>query len=145
MLYELNLSRIEKQLEMLRVCHFVISDLTEETTTTEIESFALARAAHLAVECMIDVGNTIIDGFIMRDPGGYMDIVDIMEDEQVIQPQIGSVLKQWVSLRDRLVRHYTEVQMSEFAPFIEERGIMLQFEQQVLAFLQTEREKGNIE
>lgn len=144
MLYELNLSRIEKQLEMLRACHSIVSDLTEKAIT-KMEGFALARAAHLAVECMIDVGNTIIDGFIMRDPGGYIDIVDIMEDEQVIQSQTGSVLKQWVLLRDRLVRHYTDIQPNEFAPFIEEREIMVQFEQQVLAFLQAEREKGNIE
>lgn len=144
MLYELNLSRIKKQLQMLRVCHSIISDLTKETTT-KIESFALARAAHLAVECMIDVGNTIIDGFIMRDPGGYIDIVDILEDEQVIHPQTGSILKKWVLLRDRLVRHYTEVQPSEFVFLIEEREKMVEFEQQVLAFLQAEREKGNIE
>ena len=36
------------------------------------------------IESIIDVGNTMIDGFIMRDPGGYEDIIDIMEDEKVI-------------------------------------------------------------
>ncbi|GAA3319942.1 hypothetical protein GCM10020331_028930 [Ectobacillus funiculus] len=30
----------------------------------------------------LDVGNAIIDGFIMRDPGSYEDIIDILVDEK---------------------------------------------------------------
>ena len=30
----------------------------------------------------------MIDGFIMRDPGGYEDIIDIMEDEKVITKEM---------------------------------------------------------
>ena len=33
---------------------------------------------------MMDVGNLMIDGFIMRDPGSYEDIIDILIDEKVI-------------------------------------------------------------
>ncbi|WP_165873848.1 DUF86 domain-containing protein [Baia soyae] len=144
MLYNLNITRIQEQLEMLRVCYSLASELQVGSKGT-MEHFALERAAHLAVECMIDVGNTIIDDFIMRDPGGYLDIVDIMEDEQVIQPSVGSVWKQWILLRDRLVRHYTEVQIDELAIFTGQCQVMIQFDHQVQTFLQAEREKGNIE
>ncbi|TCP68273.1 DUF86 domain-containing protein [Baia soyae] len=144
MLYKLNLSRIEEQLEMLRVCYSLASGLQVRSQDT-MERFALERMAHLAVECMIDVGNTIIDDFIMRDPGGYLDIVDIMEDEKVIEPSVGSVWKQWILLRDRLVRHYTDVQADELAIVTEQCQVMIQFDRQVQTFLQVEREKGNIE
>ncbi|MDQ0416552.1 uncharacterized protein YutE (UPF0331/DUF86 family) [Croceifilum oryzae] len=144
MLYKLNLSKIQEQLDMLRVCYSMASGLQLGSQGT-MERFAVERAAHLAVECMIDVGNTIIDDFIMRDPGGYLDIVDIMEDEQVIQSSVGSVWKQWILLRDRLVRHYTAVQASELAVFTEQCEMMIQFDHQVQTFLQAEREKGNIE
>ena len=30
----------------------------------------------------------MIDGFIMRDPGSYEDIIDIMEDERVITTEM---------------------------------------------------------
>ncbi|SDZ37129.1 DUF86 domain-containing protein [Thermoactinomyces sp. DSM 45892] len=144
MLYKLNISRIQEQLDMLRACHSMASEL-QIGSQGMIERFALERAAHLAVECMIDVGNTIIDDFIMRDPGGYLDIVDIMEDEQVIESSVGSVWKQWILLRDRLVRHYTEVQIDELAAFTEQYQVMIQFDHQVQMFLRIEREKGNIE
>ena len=49
-----------------------------------IHSLALERIANVLIESIIDVGNTMIDGFIMRDPGSYEDIIDIMEDERVI-------------------------------------------------------------
>lgn len=52
---------------------------------TAIEQAALERIAHTVIESMLDVGNTMIDGFIMRDPGSYEDIIDILEDEQVIE------------------------------------------------------------
>ncbi len=51
---------------------------------SKIHALALERIAHTLVESIIDVGNSMIDGFIMRDPGSYDDIIDIMEDEKVI-------------------------------------------------------------
>ena len=65
----------------------------EDWKASLIESLALARLAHVIVESMIDVGNTMIDGFIMRDPGGYEDIIDIMEDEKVITAEMSDPLK----------------------------------------------------
>ena len=35
----------------------------------------------------------MIDGFIMRDPGSYEDIIDIMEDEKVITSEMSDPLK----------------------------------------------------
>ena len=41
----------------------------------------------------------MIDGFIMRDPGSYDDIIDILEDEKVIQSEQAIPLKAFISLR----------------------------------------------
>lgn len=51
---------------------------------SEIEKRALERISHLMIECILDVGNDMIDGFIMRDPGSYDDIMDILTDEKVV-------------------------------------------------------------
>ena len=41
----------------------------------------------------------MIDGFIMRDPGSYEDIIDIMEDERVITTEMAVPLKKVIELR----------------------------------------------
>ena len=74
-----------------------------------IHSLALARLSHVVIEAIIDVGNTMIDGFIMRDPGGYDDIIDIMDDEKVITPEMSAPLKQVIGLRQMIVREFIEV------------------------------------
>lgn len=78
-----------------------------------IHSLALARLTHVVIESIIDVGNTMIDGFIMRDPGGYDDIIDIMDDEKVITPEMSDPLKKVISLRRMIVMEFIEVNTSE--------------------------------
>ena len=62
---------------------------------------ALERIVHLLVECILDTGNDMIDGFIMRDPGSYDDIMDILVDEKVVPTEEGTHLKNW----SRVVKH----------------------------------------
>ncbi|WP_257349568.1 DUF86 domain-containing protein [Pseudalkalibacillus decolorationis] len=73
------------------------------------ESLALERLAHMIIETMIDTGNKMIDGFIMRDPGSYEDIIDILEDEKVIKVEEAMGLKRVISLRKELVQNYTNL------------------------------------
>jgi len=114
MYYQVNTKRIEEQLAYLARCLSICEQMQQQAQPiSEVEEFALARALQIAVECMIDVGSLMIDGFLMRDPGGYRDIVDILEDEQVISSDLASIVKEWVQLRERLIRHYTDVKQSE--------------------------------
>ena len=81
----------------------------KEWTTDLIHSLAVARLSHVVIESIIDVGNSMIDGFIMRDPGGYDDIIDIMEDEKVITSEMSDPLKLVIGLRRMIVRDFTNV------------------------------------
>ncbi|OCA81429.1 hypothetical protein A8F95_16540 [Bacillus wudalianchiensis] len=104
-----------------------------------IEQAALERIAHIVIESMLDVGNAMIDGFIMRDPGSYEDIVDILEDEQVIEKEAAASLKAVVALRKMLVQHYTTVDYKEVKRVFEENFSALeQFPAQVRAYLTNE-------
>lgn len=76
---------------------------------SKTEQLAYERAIHLLIECILDIGNQMIDGFIMRDPGSYEDIIDILEDEQVIYDEVRASLKQLIQLRKLLVSQYTEL------------------------------------
>jgi uncharacterized protein YutE (UPF0331/DUF86 family) len=98
---ELTLQYLEKQLDLFH---------TQGQWKTSIELMALERVTHIIIETVLDIGNAIIDGFIMRDPGSYEDIVDILMDEKVVTSEMGIGLKSIVSLRKTLVQNYQEIE-----------------------------------
>jgi uncharacterized protein YutE (UPF0331/DUF86 family) len=71
-----------------------------------IQKLAIERIGHMLIESMMDIGNMIIDGFIMRDPGSFEDILDILIDEKVLPHEEGTSLKNVVNLRKSLVQEY---------------------------------------
>lgn len=77
------------------------------TPANKLETLVVERIGHMLIESMMDVGNMIIDGFIMRDPGSFEDILDILIDEKVIPNDEAVSLKEVVNLRKSLVQDYT--------------------------------------
>lgn len=75
----------------------------------EISKLALERIGQNLIECIIDIGNSMIDGFIMRDPGGYDDIIDILTDEKVITVEMEAPLKEVIDYRKIVVRDFHSV------------------------------------
>ncbi|WP_102345006.1 DUF86 domain-containing protein [Bacillus sp. Marseille-P3661] len=74
-----------------------------------IESLALERLVHIVIESILDVGNAMIDGFIMRDPGSYEDIIDILLDEKVLSADDEEPYKAVIAFRKPLVQNYLEI------------------------------------
>lgn len=74
---------------------------------------ALERIGHTLIECILDIGNDMIDGFIMRDPGSYDDIMDILTDEKVVSQAEGDSLKHLIAYRKTLVQDYLNVNHEE--------------------------------
>lgn len=62
----------------------------------EIEKKVLERIVYFLIENVLDVGNVMIDGFIMRDFGSYDDIIDILVDEKVVKKEEEMLLKEIV-------------------------------------------------
>ena len=83
--------------------------LKQKGWRSPIEKAALERVTHLMIEAVLDVGNSMIDGFIMRDPGSYEDIIEILTDEKVISHETSQSLKILVQYRKVLVQNYTEI------------------------------------
>ncbi|GLY09551.1 type VII toxin-antitoxin system HepT family RNase toxin [Pseudobacillus badius] len=106
---------------------------------TAIEQAALERIAQMVIESVLDVGNAMIDGFIMRDPGSYEDIIDILEDEKVIEKEAAASLKAAVALRKMLVQQYTAVDHTEVERTLSEHiSAFEQFPEQVRKYLTDE-------
>ena len=80
-MYFVDRSKIE---ETLKFFDTLLTEVTQSAYQSTLEKLGLERLAHMLVESIIDVGNMMIDGFIMRDPGSYEDIIDILVDEKVL-------------------------------------------------------------
>ncbi|WP_042461206.1 DUF86 domain-containing protein [Neobacillus dielmonensis] len=81
----------------------------QQTWPDPLSRAALERMTQMMLEAVLDVGNAMIDGFIMRDPGSYEDIIDILMDEKVIAAETGADLKVLIPFRKKLVQLYTEI------------------------------------
>ncbi|WP_078379107.1 DUF86 domain-containing protein [Sutcliffiella halmapala] len=90
---------------------------------TVVERKALERIVQSTIEGILDVGNAMIDGFIMRDPGSYEDIIDILEDEKVVTSDIAEQLKRLIRLRKTLVQEYLDLQHNELKGNLDETKV----------------------
>lgn len=75
----------------------------------EVNGYALERVCHMLIEATVDVGNMIIDGFILRDPGSYSDVMDIMALEGVISDEQRDIIVRTFKWRNTLLREYTSI------------------------------------
>lgn len=105
-MYFVNREEIEN---LLLYVEELIPQLQQAKATSTTERLALERATHMSIEVIIDVGNKMIDGFIMRDPGSYHDIIDILMDENVLPYEEEDLYKRIVDMRKIVVREYTTV------------------------------------
>ena len=102
---------------MKSIVHLI--EKTPNMTSSDLGKLALERIAQNIIESMIDVGNSMIDGFIMRDPGSYDDIIDILTDEKVITAEMDTPLKDVLALRRMLVRDFMSVILQKFATVLQ--------------------------
>nr|WP_295971890.1 DUF86 domain-containing protein [uncultured Bacillus sp.] len=104
-----------------------------------IEKLAAERMIHMIIDAMLDTGNSMIDGFIMRDPGSYEDILDILEDEKVITKEMCASYKHIIALRKILLQHYTNINHEELLEkFTQELSLLKRFTPNVREYIEKE-------
>lgn len=136
-MYFVDRNKIEETLQYLEKLSEWIS--TQDSFNTLTEKFALERSAQMVIEAVIDVGNAMIDGFIMRDPGSYDDVIDILLDEKVINEEDEKVFKKFISFRKVLVQKYVEIPHEELADVFKTHASVLgDFANKVRRYLEEE-------
>ncbi|MEB2281497.1 DUF86 domain-containing protein [Lysinibacillus xylanilyticus] len=111
-MYFVDRNKITKNLQYLDGL-LAILESEDSWLENDMKKLAIERIGHNVMESMMDVGNLMIDGFIMRDPGSYEDIIDILIDEKVVSTEMEAPLKAVVGLRKMLVREFTNVDVQE--------------------------------
>lgn len=84
-----------------------IENLAGTIDTTN--NLALERSCHMLIEATVDVGNMIIDAFILRDPGSYQDVIDILQQEKVVNSEDAEKFKNTFKWRIELTRNYQAI------------------------------------
>lgn len=137
-MYFVDRNKITKNLAHLDEL-ITIFEGTDNWLADDIHKLALQRIGHNVMEAMMDVGNLVIDGFIMRDQGSYEDIIDIFVDEKVITPEMDAPLKEVVGLRKMIVREFIAVDNEEILTVLTKNlPILKQFSEKVQAYLTNE-------
>jgi len=136
-MYFVNRSEIEK------IINFIDGLLEKSDSdfvyTTLSEKLMLERLTHLLIESILDVGNLMIDGFIMRDPGSYHDIIDILIDERVLPKEDEEAYKQLIDLREQIVKYYTNINHEQIKEVLSShKHIFGKFSTYIKSYLTTE-------
>ena len=114
-----------------------------EKVDSRLKQAALERVCHTLLDAVLTAGNAMIDGFIMRDPGSYEDIIDILTDEKVITEKMGEQLKTLLPYQKLLVHDYLSVDHQKLLEdFNENLDALIQFPDKIRIYL--ERELGGV-
>ena len=137
-MYFVDREAIEDKLRYLEIQTNLLKS-KEEWTESVIEKLALERIFQTIIDAVLDVGNSMIDGFIMRDPGSYEDIIDILLDEKVIDAAMEMDLKALLPYRKELVQAYTAIHHERLQKAVYEKlHTIQQFPACVRRYIETE-------
>lgn len=111
----------------------------KEEWKDELALLALERLTQSITDHVLDTSNVIIDGFIMRDPGSYEDIIDILLDERVITKEMEEQFKNVLPLRKMVVQDYLGMDHQKLVQVLKENiNAFEKFPQSVRGYLENE-------
>lgn len=119
-MYGPDLARMEHRLSYLAELGASAARIAEagrdnDATHPDVLRFARERLIHVAAECVTDIGNDLIDWFIMQDPSSYEDIVDILHGEGIFSDALHAFLRELALMRKPLVQQYDEIDADQTA------------------------------
>lgn len=130
--YFVDKTQLETKLKYLK-------QLTEDYETVKSNHYAFERVAQMLIESSVDIGNMIIDAFILRDPGNYKDVIDILELEGAISKETQRALHQTIDVRRQFVHYYDTLDTAQLIPLFDQTvPFYEQFIEEVLQFLENE-------
>ncbi|MDE9965308.1 DUF86 domain-containing protein [Staphylococcus pseudintermedius] len=116
-----------------------LKQLTEDYETVKSNHYAFERVAQMLIESSVDIGNMIIDAFILRDPGNYKDVIDILELEGAISKETQHALHETIDVRRQFVHYYDTLDIAQLIPLFDQTvPFYEQFIEEVLQFLENE-------
>jgi uncharacterized protein YutE (UPF0331/DUF86 family) len=114
---ETHRSQIRSYLTLMEQHFQVLEQLAqqseEEFLSQPVLQAAGERSLHIALECLTDIGNLIIDALIMRDPASYEDIFEILTEEGVFTRAFYEHFIGAVRFRKLLAHEYLQLKKAD--------------------------------
>lgn len=97
-----------------------LRQLTQDYQDHKDNPYAFERIAQMLIEASVDIGNMIIDAFILRDPGNYKDVIDILALEGVITSETQAAINQTIEVRKQFAHDYITLQHDTLEPLFDD-------------------------
>ena len=131
-MYFVDKEKLTQKLNYLR-------QLTQDYQDHKDNPYAFERIAQMLIEASVDIGNMIIDAFILRDPGNYKDVIDILALEGVITSETQAAINQTIEVRKQFAHDYITLQHDTLEPlFVDALPYYDNFIYEVSLFLEQE-------
>jgi uncharacterized protein YutE (UPF0331/DUF86 family) len=118
---------IDRITDKFRQLDDYLQTLDEMRTTSEDKFLAdkvLIGASkyylQVSIECCLDIANHIISAEGFRPPKDYADSFRVLEEQQIVEEELGRKLMQMAKFRNRLVHLYGEVDDQHVHQFMNE-------------------------
>ncbi len=112
------LKRLEKALQILQQSSKI---RFEELIANDVLLSAVERNLHIAIECILDIGNHIIAEKGFETPEDTRDIIRILEEEGVIPSDFADRIKGVAGFRNILVHEYTGIDYKLLHDYLTQR------------------------
>ncbi len=130
--------------ERLRKLREILSNLAtvrrvpREDFIASFQHYWLAeRGLHLASEIVFDIGNHILAGQFNVHPADYEDVLDRLDEQRVISPQLRENLRGLGGFRNILVHAYMDIDAERvYRSLHEESGAFESYAVEIEAFLE---------
>ncbi|KOA21323.1 hypothetical protein CLHOM_02500 [Clostridium homopropionicum DSM 5847] len=106
---EVVLSRIDKLKEYLKYLSYVKNYTKEQYLNDPMIYASTERFLHLAIECVIDIGNHVISDMRYRKPESNKDIFRVLFENNVIEERLKDNLSNMAGFRNILVHDYLKL------------------------------------
>ena len=106
---EVVLSRIDKLKEYLKYLSYVKNYTKEQYLNDPMIYASTERFLHLAIECVIDIGNHVISDMRYRKPESNKDIFRVLFENNVIEENLKENLSNMAGFRNILVHDYLKL------------------------------------
>ncbi len=113
---------------------------TRAACETKTEKLAIERAVQLLIDGVLDTGTLLIDGYILRDPGSYEDILDILADAEIIDDITSCEIKSLIPIRQDLMRRYLNINQKKMQYDVQGKLVFFKkYTESVLSYMQAEQ------
>jgi uncharacterized protein YutE (UPF0331/DUF86 family) len=120
-----NKNVLSARLERLRECLDILASVQQYDCKRFIDDPFIhgtaERNLHLAIECLLDIGNHIVADRGYAKPESYEDVFHILCENQVIEPELYKNLLGMAAFRNILVHDYLRLDRSRVHQMIKDK------------------------